>query len=134
MSLIKPTITESLFYQFFQLDSTRPDYYMAVVTLGRSIFLNLGLVDQAKQLKDLMYEEIELPFQSDFSAVCTAFYHPKFMLSKKAYTLIKDGSVSHKITRFEMQRRFERVKGWVFDSVIKLSSDIRFTRPAEIYQ
>jgi len=133
MSLIKPTITESLFYQFFQLDSTRMDYYKAVVSLGRNIFLNLGLSDQAEELKTLIWQQIEYPFMADFSAVATAYYHPRFMMSKKAYTLIQEGGVYHKVTRFEMERRFEIIKTWISDKVIDLSQHIRFTRPTEIY-
>jgi len=133
MSLIKPTITEALFHQFFHLDSTRMDYYRQLINLGRTIFLNLGLEDKAKELKQLVWKQIEYPFMADFSAICTSFYHPRFMMSKKAYTLIQIDGVHHKVTRFEMERRFEIIKEWITDHVVELSQHIRFTRPSEIY-
>jgi len=133
MSLIKPTITESLFYQFFKLDPTRPMYYNWVYQLSRSIFLNLELNEKVEQMDSLVWEQIELPFKANFTAICTAFYHPRFMMSKKAYTKIGSGYDSVKVTRFEMETRLENIKKWIYDEVIALAGLVRFTRPAEIY-
>ncbi len=133
MTLIKPTITESLFYNFFKLDPSRPMFYSNVYQVARNIFLNLGMEEKVTQMDALIWQELEYPFQSNFSSICASFYNHRFMFTQKAYTMIYDGTNYHKVTRFEMERRFEKVKVWVFDEIVELAGVVRFTKPAEIY-
>jgi len=133
MSLIKPTITESLFYQFFQLQPDRPMYYMFVYQLGRNIFMNLEVHDKVEEMERRVKGLIEIPLKAKYVSLCHAYYSPRIYHSKSAYTKIGSGYNAVKITRYEMEQRFEDFKTWVYDEVIKLAGVVRFTRPAEIY-
>lgn len=133
MSLIKPTITESLFYQFFQLQPDRPMYYNFVYQLGRNIFNNLNMKDKVIEMDRLIKMKLEIPFKAPYISICKAYYSPRIMFSRNAYTKIGSGIDAVKVTRNDMEDRMEMIKTWIYDQVIELSPHIRFTKPAEIY-
>jgi hypothetical protein len=129
MSLVKPSFTESLYVTLFQLEGGRPQYYVLVHRLARNIFLSLGYEDKVDAMERMIRTHIEIPLQADFVSVCAAFDNPRFMFSKRAYTLVGDGIDSRSVTRYEIQQRLEYVKNYIYDEVVQLSPYIRFTRP-----
>jgi hypothetical protein len=132
MSLIKPSFVENLYTTFFALEPDRPMYYMYVVRVGRSIFLSLGFHDKAQELDGMIREKIEIPLKSDFGSIIQAYYNPRFMFSKKAFTKIGD-SVDYKyVTRYEIGQMLEELKDWVYDEITEMSSLIRFTRSSQV--
>lgn len=133
MSLIKPTITESLFYQFFKLEADRQLYYLSVYQIARSIFLNLGIPEKVEEMNRMIQDKLEIPLKSDFSSIVSAYYNPRFMYSKRAYTKIGSSIDYVKVTKYEIQRVLEDIKIWIYDEIIRLASFVRFTRPSEIY-
>jgi len=128
MSLVKPSFVENLYNTLFQLEPDRPYYYLFVVRTARSIFMVLGFEDLLEELNKMIKEEIEIPLQSQFVSVIHAFYNPRFMMSKRAYTKVGDSIDYREVTRYEIMMRLEKVKDWIYDNVVRLSPYIRFTR------
>jgi len=131
MSLVRPSFVENLYNTLFQLEPDRPMYYLFVVRLARSIFLSLGFEELVEELNDRIRTTIEEPLQSNFVSIIHAFYNPKFMFSKKAYTKVGDSIDYKEVTRYEIMMRLEKVKDWIYDQIIQLSPYIRFTRPTQ---
>jgi hypothetical protein len=132
MSLIRPSFTENLYMTLFQLEPDRPQFFQFVVSLSRNIFLSLGYEDKADMLDKLIRVHIEIPLQSDFISVCAAFYNPRFMFSKRAYTKVGDIIEYREVSRWEIQQRLEYIRRWCYDEIVQLSPYIRFTRPHQM--
>ena len=132
MSLIRPSPVENLYITLFNLESDRPQYYLNIVRLARSIFISLGYDDKVNILQQIIKRYVETPLKSDFVSIVNAYDNPRFMYSKRAYTKIGDIIDYKEITRYEIGQRLEMVKEWVYDEVTKVSSHIRFTRQAQM--
>lgn len=132
MSLIRPSFVENLYHTFFQLEADRPMYYLLVVRLARSIFMSLGYDDLVIEMDALIKEIIEIPLHADFVSIIHAFYNPRFMFSKQAYTKIGDSIDYQEVTRYEIMMRLEYVKDWIYDKIVELSPYIRFTRTQQM--
>jgi hypothetical protein len=85
-----------------------------------------------KEMDDLIKEVVEEPLQASFTSVIHAFYNPRFMMSKRAYTKIGDTIDYKEVTRYEIMARFEKVKDWAIDKVTELSPYIRFTKQQQM--
>lgn len=133
MSLIRPSPVENHYITLFQLESDRPQYYLAVVRLAKSIFLSLGYEDKIDEMFKVIKRYIETPLKSDFVSIVNAFDNPRFMFSKRAYTKVGDSIDYKEVTRYEIRQRLEIVKDWIFDEVTRVSHEIRFTRQAQMY-
>lgn len=131
MSFVRPSFVENLYNTLFQLEPDRPYYYLFVVRTAKSIFMVLGFEELLEQLDKKIRDEIEIPLQSQFVPVIHAYYNPRFMLSKRAYTKVGDSIDYKEVTRYEIMMRLENVKDWVYDNVVQLSPYIRFTRPTQ---
>lgn len=131
MTFIRPSFVENLYNTLFQLEPDRPMYYLFVVRIARSIFMTLGFEDLVKELENRIKEEIEIPLQSHFVSIIHAYYNPRFMFSKRAYTKIGDSLDYREVTRYEIMMRLESVKDWIYDNVVQLSPYIRFTKPSQ---
>lgn len=132
MSLIRPSPVENLYVTLFQLESDRPRYYINIVRLARSIFISLGFEDKVEEMFVVIKKYVETPLKSDFVSVVNSYDNPRFMFSKRAYTRIGDSIDYKEVTRYEIGERLETVKDWIYDEVTKLSSQIRFTRQAQM--
>lgn len=132
MTLIRPSFAESLHNTLFQLEGDRPMYYLLVIRVGRSLFLSLGYEDEAKNIDKMVYDWLEKPYNAPFIAIIEAFYNPRFMFSKQAYTKIGDSIDYVKVTRWEMRIRLERIKDYIYDRATMLSREIRFTHQQNI--
>jgi len=128
MTLIRPSFVENLYNTFYSLEPDRMMYYLYVVRLSRSIFLSLGFANKVNQMNQIIREEIELPLNCDFVSLIHAFYNPRFLHSKSAYTKIGDHLDYKEVTRYEIMQRLEKVKDWIYDEVTKLTPYIRFTK------
>lgn len=129
VSFVRPTFVENLYNTLFQLEPDRPYYYLFVVRIGKNIFMALGFDELNEKLDKLIKEQVELPLQSQFVSVIHAFYNPRFMMSKRAYTKVGDSIDYREVTRYEIMMRLEIVKDFIYDEVVKLSPYIRFTKP-----
>lgn len=129
MTLIRPSFTENLYTTLFQLEPDRPMYMIFVYRLARNIFLSLGYEDKIEKMDKIIRIHIEEPLQSDFVSVCHAFYNPRFMFSKRAYTKVGDSIEYREVTRYEIMVRLEFVKNFIYDEIVELSPYIRFTKP-----
>jgi len=132
MSLIRPSFVENLYNTFFALEPDRPMYYMYVIRLGRSIFLSLNFQDKVIELDNMIKYKIEIPLKSDFGSIIQAYYNPRFMFSRKAFTKVGDTIDYKYVTRYEIGRMLEELKDWVYDEVTELSALIRFTRQSSV--
>lgn len=132
MSLIRPSFVENLYHTFFQLEADRPMYYLLVVRLARSIFMSLGQDELVTEMDARIRNVIEIPLHTDFVSIIHAFYNPRFMFSKRAYTKIGDSINYREVTRYEIMLRLENVKDWIYDKVVELSPYIRFTRTQQM--
>ncbi len=132
MSLIRPSPVENLYITLFQLESDRPRYYINIVRLARSIFISLGHEDKVDILNKVMKMYVETPLKSDYVSIVNAYDNPRFMFSRRAYTKIGDTIDYKEVTRYEIGERLEMVKDWIYDEVTKISSEIRFTRQAQM--
>lgn len=132
MSLVRPSFVENLYTTFFALEPDRPMYYMYVVRLGRSIFLSLNFQEKAILLDKMIQDKIEIPLQSDFGSVIQAYYNPRFMFSKKAFTKVGDSIDYRYVTRYEISKMLEELKDWVYDEVTEMAEYIRFTRTTQV--
>lgn len=128
MSMIRPTFQENVYQTLFQLEPDRPFYYQYVFRLGRSLFISTGQQDLVEQLDMMISEIIEKPLNAPLIAVIQAFYNPRFMMSKNAFTKIGDSINQKVVTRWEIQVRLEHIKDWVYNEATKISPMIRFTR------
>jgi len=132
MSFIRPSFVENLYDTLFQLEPDRPYYYLFVVRVARSIFMTLGFEELKDQMEKMIKDEIEIPLQSQFVPIIHAYYSPRFMLSKQAYTKVGDSIDYREVTRYEIMMRLERVKDWIYDQVVQLSPYIRFTKQTQM--
>jgi len=128
MSLIRPTPVEGWYYQLFNLDPTRPDYYVAVVDLARSIFIKLHYDDKIEQMNMVIKKYVEIPLKRDFVSIVNAYDNPRIAYLKRAYVRIGDSIDYQEVTKYDIKKRLEIVRQWVFDEVSRISDDIRFTR------
>jgi len=133
MGIVRPTITEDLFRNFFKLEPDRPMYYLAVYRLARSIFINLNFHDQLEKMQNMIRVNLEVPLKSDFESIVYAFYEPRFIMSKQAYTKVGDEIDYIEVTRYDINRALENIKNWIYDEVISLAQYVRFTRQSDIY-
>ena len=127
MSMIRPSFAENLHTTLFSLEADRPMYYLYVIRIGRSLFLSLGFTEEVKKIDDMIFEYLEKPYKAPFMSIVEAFYNPRFMYSKQAYTKIGDNIDYIKVTRWEMRIRFEKIKDYIYDRATVYSSLIRFT-------
>ena len=132
MSLIRPSPVENYYVTLFQLESDRPKYYINVVRVARSIFLSLGYQDKVELMYEVIKKYIETPLKTDFVSIVNAYDNPRLMYSKKAYTRIGDSIDYMEVTRYEIEKRLEMIKDWIFDEVTMISPNIRFTRQAQM--
>lgn len=139
MTLIRPSFVENLYNTLFALEPDRPLYYLFVIRLARSIFISLGFEGTNPEMENkvlimdnLVKEIIEVPLEASFTQIIHAFYNPRFMYSKKAFTYIGEGVDAREVSRYEIMMRLEYVKDWVYDEIIGLSPYIRFTRPQQM--
>jgi hypothetical protein len=139
LTLIRPTFVENLFHTLFSLEMDRPQYYLFVIRLGRSIFMSLGFdgsspefPNKVGEMEELIRQIVEIPLESTYVSVLHAYYNPRFYLSKRAYTYIGEGLDQREVTRYEIMMRFEYIKDWVYDSVMELTPLVRFTRPTQM--
>lgn len=132
MSLIRPTPVENLYTTLFQLESDRPKYYISVVRLARSIFLSLGFNDKVDELNIVIQQQIEIPLKAEYVSIVNAFDNPRFFYSRRAYTKIGDSLDYKEVTRYEIEKRLEVVKDWIFDEITQLSQYIRFTKQSQM--
>ena len=128
MTLIRPSFVEQLFHTMFQLEPDRPYYYLFVTRLARNIFLNLGFENEVFWMDALIRDVIENPLRGDFVSIMHAYYNPRFMMYKKAYTRVGDIIEGREITRYEMMMRLEYMKDRIYDRIVQLSPYIRFTK------
>jgi len=128
MSLIRPTPVEGWYYSLFNLDPTRPDYYIAVVDLARAIFIKLHYYDKITEMEGVIKKYIETPLQRDFISIVNAYDNPRIAYLKRAYVRIGDSVDYQEVTKYEIKKRLEIVKQWVYDEISRVSDDIRFTR------
>jgi len=132
MTLIRPSLIENLYNTLFQLEPDRPMYYLFVVRIARSIFMGLEFSEKIMQLDNKIKTIIEEPLNSQFISIIHAYYNPRFMFSKRAYTKIGDSIDYKEVTRYEIMMRLEKVKDWVMDEIIQLSPYIRFTKQQQV--
>jgi hypothetical protein len=139
MTLIRPSFVENLYTTLFSLEPDRPMYYMFVTRLARSIFISLGFDGSNEQMEDkvtimgnLIKEIVEVPLEATFTQIIHAYYNPRFMYSKKAFTYIGEGVDQREVSRYEIMMRLEYIKDWVYDEIIALSPYIRFTKPQQM--
>jgi len=132
MSLIRPTMQENLYQTLYQLEPERMMYYMFVVRIGRSLFMACGYQELVDELDLMIKEIIEKPLNAPFVAIIDAFYNPRFIYSKRAYTKIGDSIDYKQVTRWEIRMRLEYIKDWIYDKATQLSPYIRFTRPSQM--
>lgn len=112
---------------------------MFVTRLARSIFISLGFDGSNEQMEDkvtimgnLIKEIVEVPLEATFTQIIHAYYNPRFMYSKKAFTYIGEGVDQREVSRYEIMMRLEYIKDWVYDEIIALSPYIRFTKPQQM--
>jgi len=132
MSFIRPSFVENLYNTMFQLEPDRPYYYLFVVRIARSIFMSLGFEELVEELQNRIRDEIEIPLHSQFVPIIHAYYSPRFMFSKRAYTKVGDSIDYREVTRYEIMMRLESVKDWIYDQVVQLSPYIRFTKSSQV--
>ena len=94
--------------------------------------MSLGYDDLVIEMDALIKEIIEIPLHADFVSIIHAFYNPRFMFSKQAYTKIGDSIDYQEVTRYEIMMRLEYVKDWIYDKIVELSPYIRFTRTQQM--
>lgn len=128
MSMIRPSFQENLYNTLFKLEADRPMYYLYVVRIGRSLFLSLGMKDEVDKIDEMIFETLEKPLRSPFVAIIQAYYNPKFMYSKMAYTKIGDDFDYIEFTRWDITVRLEKIKDYIYDRATTISSKIRFTQ------
>jgi len=133
MSYIKPTIQEQLFLNFFKLEPDRPYYYLLVYRVARNIFISMGDEEKVTEMEDYIRETIEMPMEADFQSIIFAYYDMRFIMKNKAYCVVGDSVTGQQITRLEIMRMLEKVRNWIYDEVIMMSHEVRFTKPNEIY-
>ena len=133
MSLIKPTIIESLFYQFFKLDSDRPSFYINLYSVGISIFRNLEKQKEMDLVKFYIKKHIEYKYKTDYTTLAYIFDNANMSFNRGAYIRIGRGLDSKNISILEVKKDLEDVKDLIQTEVVKLSNEVRFTRPADIY-
>lgn len=127
MTLIRPSFQENLHTTLFNLEADRPMYYLFVVRVGRSLFLSLGFQDEVDKIDKMVFETIEKPLKAPFIAIIEAFYNPRFMYTKQAYTRIGDSIDYVQVTRWDIRMRLEKIKDYIYDRATMISSMIRFT-------
>lgn len=132
MSLIKTTIIESLFYQFFKLDPTRPSYYFNVYNFARSILVNLDFTDNLEVIENLIKEEIEYKYKTDFVTLVHVYDNCISSMNKGAYVRIGSGIESQDVGVYEIKRSLEKIKLHIQDDIIKISREIRFSKQADM--
>lgn len=132
MSLIRPSFQETIIKGLFDLESDRPMYYYNVFHLSTMLFNVSGNKELTDQLNHLIRVRLERPLRANIQSVLTAFYNPRFMMMKRAYTKIGGGVYAKEVTRYEMMLAFEEIKDWCFDKVVIISETILFTTPLEI--
>jgi len=125
--MIRPSFPENLHNTLFNLEADRPMYYLFVVRVGRSLFLSLGFTEEVDQIDKMVFELIEKPYKAPFRSIIDAFYNPKFMYSKYAYTRIGDSVDYIEVTRYDMMLRFEKIKDYIYDKATQYANFIRFT-------
>lgn len=133
MTLIKPTIIESLFYQFFRLDPSRPSYYLNTYTVARSIFKNLKFEDKAELIRLYVQKNIEYKYKTDLATLAHVYDNANMSMRRGAYIKIGSGINSQNVGLFEVKRSLEDLKVFIQDEVVEISTEIRFTSPAEIF-
>lgn len=127
MTLVRPSFQENLHTTLFNLDADRPMYYLLVIRVGRSLFLSMGLQDEVDKIDKMIFETLEKPLRAPFIAIMEAFYSPRFMYTKHAYTRIGDSIDYVQVTRWDIRMRLERVKDYIYDRATEISGMIRFT-------
>lgn len=129
--MIRPSFTENLHNTLFRLEADRPMYYLLVIRVGRSLFLSMGFNDEVDKIDKMIFDTIEEPFKAPFQAIVEAFYNPRFMYTKQAYTRIGNSIDYVEVTRWQMRMRFEKIKDHIYDKATQYSSLIRFTHSSE---
>jgi hypothetical protein len=127
MSMIRPSFTENLHTTLFNLEADRPMYYLYVIRVGRSLFLSMGFHEEVTKIDKMIFETLEKPYKAPFQAIVEAFYNPRFMYTKQAYTRIGDSVDYVQVTRWEMRMKFEKIKDYIYDKATQYASLIRFT-------
>lgn len=131
---VKPTFVENLFHTFFNLQPDRPFYYLHVYRTARSIFLNLGQDEKAEELEELIRENIERPFNTNFINLINAYYNFRFLMKKNAYCKVGDRIEYQKVTRYDIYLKLEVIKNWCYDELSVMANDVRFTAIMQIPQ
>jgi len=127
MSMIRPSFQENLHTTLFNLEADRPMYYLYVVRIGRSLFLSLDYQEEVNKIDNMIFNTLEKPLKAPFIAIIEAFYNPRFMYSKHAYTRIGDSIDYVQITRWDIRMRLEKIKDYIYDRATMISNEIRFT-------
>lgn len=127
MTLLKPSFIETLFHSFFNLESDRLNYFNSVFRVGRSIFIQLGFIDKAEELQQMIYNKLEKPLNAKLFAILQAYYNIKFINSKLAYCKIGDGIDVQEVTRYDLTVILEEIKDWLYDEITQLTHQVRFT-------
>jgi hypothetical protein len=135
MSLIRPSPVEGQISLLTQLQSDRPQYYVAVVQTTRNIFMMLGFdgsnpdfENKIAELNQLIRDTIEIPFEAPYVCIVAAYDNPRFFATKKAYCVIGEGIDAVEVTKFQIQMRLDMVKQWCYDNVMQITPLVRFTQ------
>ena len=127
MTMIRPSFQENLHNTLFNLEADRPMYYLYVVRVGRSLFLSLGYMDEVNKIDRMIFETLEKQLKAPFIAIIEAFYNPRFMYAKQAYTRIGDSVDYVQVTRWDIRMRLEKIKDYIYDRATVVAKEIRFT-------
>lgn len=125
--MVRPSFQENLHNTLFNLEADRPMYYLFVVRVGRSFFLSLGHQEVVNKIDRMIFETLEKPFKAPFVAIIEAFYNPRFMYAKHAYTRIGDSIDYVEVTRWDIRMRLEKIKDYIYDQATMVSQMVRFT-------
>ena len=123
---------ENLYSTLINLESDRLLYYANVVRVGKNLFIALDFKELVDELDKMIYFTIEKPLQAPFSAIVEAYYNPRFVQSKRAFTRIGSVIDYREVSRMEIGQRLEYIKDFIYDKATQMSSLIRFTKHYEL--
>jgi len=136
MSIItaKATLVENHFHSFYALQSDRLGYYQNVFQGTRNIFMALGEYDKLDELNAMIRNLIELPFQTKLQHIMKWYYTPRNFFRLKVWFKVGDRIDYVKVTKYEVEQRFEQIKLWCYDELSVMANDIRFSAIMPIQQ
>lgn len=111
--------------------SHNPDYYAMLFKNTKSFFYGMQRPDLVEDLNYLIKKKIEEVMGADIQEVIITYKNLPSLNSFTRSKLVQYQNIN--IYKFQIQRWLDEIEEWLFQKVLELEPEIRFTLPAKTY-